>query len=268
MPSMGRGNIHEDRDIDSPNLEEQKPGDNLGGRAGDIRTVELSSNTVGPGATDKQGDFQQVDVIPDDRPDMFSSISSQTPTAPDLSNQGVIAENTMSKRAESHTAGAGEAETGVSHKQDASLSTYIGYSYYQFLELDNVGSIPTQDYQFLELQGCLHVPVCSILDIFIDQYFLHMHPMLPILDEGMFWDIYSQNPNPGGRNRKFSLLVFQAMLFACCNVSPDPGYLSVVPKADTTTYFQVCPPNHPEKAGVGYKAQGPHRDIPPSKASF
>lgn len=265
---MRRGNIDENRDIDSPNLEEQEPGDNLEGRASDIRTMELWNNTAGPGATEKQGDSQQVDVIPDDGPDVFSSISSQTPTAPDLSNQGVIAENTMSNRAEGHTAGAEEIETRVSHKHDASLSNYIGYSYYQFLSLDNVGSIPTQDYQFLELQGCLHVPVGSILDIFVDQYFLHMHPMLPILDEGMFWDIYSQNPKPGERNRKFSLLVFQAMLFACCNVSPDPGCLSVESMADMTLHFPVCPPKHPEKPGVRHKAQGPCRDIPPSKASF
>jgi hypothetical protein len=131
----------------------------------------------------------------------------------------------MSMRVEAHTAGPKEIETEVCQKHAASLSNYIGYSYYQFLALDNVGSIPIQDYQFLELQGCLHIPVRSILDIFVEQYFLHMHPMLPILDEGMFWDIYSQNPHARERSRKISLLVFQAMLFACCNVSPDPTCL-------------------------------------------
>lgn len=218
---MGRGNIDEDKDIDSHNFEEHELAGDLEGRADDIWAMALPNSTAGPGATDKQGDFQQVDVIPGDRPDVFSSISSQTPTAP-----------TMSNCVKAHIAGPEEIETEICHKHAASLSNYIGYSYYQFLALSNVGSIPIQDYQFLELQGCLHVPVCSILDIFVEQYFLHMHPMLPILDEGMFWDTYSQSPNSRERDRKFSLLVFQAMLFACCNVSLDPACLPVESMAD------------------------------------
>lgn len=96
---------------------------------------------------------------------------------------------------------------------------YISYSYYGFLVISNLAAIPQQDFQFLELQGCLHVPNRPILDTFIRHYFQHMHPMLPILDEGVFWDVYAQRPLAKQTDAKVSLLLFQAMLFACCNVS-------------------------------------------------
>ncbi|KAF5021355.1 hypothetical protein F66182_6600 [Fusarium sp. NRRL 66182] len=93
---------------------------------------------------------------------------------------------------------------------------YISYSYYHFLVISNIGSIPPQDYQFLELQGCLDVLQPPILDQFVRQYFLYMHPMLPILDESAFWDVYKQRGIPC-RPHKISLLLFQAMMFACCS---------------------------------------------------
>jgi hypothetical protein len=54
----------------------------------------------------------------------------------------------------------------------------------------NIHQIPQADFSFLELQGCLKVPVRPLLDEFIRQYFLHVHPTLPVVNEGDFWDIY------------------------------------------------------------------------------
>ncbi|KAH8648257.1 hypothetical protein BGZ61DRAFT_542417 [Ilyonectria robusta] len=102
-----------------------------------------------------------------------------------------------------------------------SPSSYIAYSYFPFITLGNLSSVPAQDFQFLELQGCLYVPSRPILDKFTRQYFLHMHPLLPALNEGDFWDMYFQHSNPRAPGRKISLLVFQAMLFLCCNFVPE-----------------------------------------------
>ncbi|RSL82131.1 hypothetical protein CEP52_017038, partial [Fusarium oligoseptatum] len=98
---------------------------------------------------------------------------------------------------------------------------YISYSYYQFLVISNISSLAEQDFQFLELQGCLHVLRPQILDQFVRQYFLHMHPMLPLLDEGAFWDAYTQRAGCREPRQKISLLLFQAMMFACCSYVPQ-----------------------------------------------
>ncbi|KAK1725881.1 LOW QUALITY PROTEIN: uncharacterized protein BDZ83DRAFT_730014 [Colletotrichum acutatum] len=94
---------------------------------------------------------------------------------------------------------------------------YNSYAYYQFLVLTNLSSMPPQDYRFLEQQGCLHIPVPTILDDFVRDYFLYVHPILPIIDERAFWDIYSQRSKSQPCGDKVSLLLFQSMLFSCCN---------------------------------------------------
>ncbi|KAL0768881.1 hypothetical protein CaCOL14_008189 [Colletotrichum acutatum] len=98
---------------------------------------------------------------------------------------------------------------------------YNSYAYYQFLVLTNLSSMPPQDYRFLEQQGCLHIPVPTILDDFVRDYFLYVHPILPIIDERAFWDIYSQRSKSQPCGDKVSLLLFQSMLFSCCNFLPQ-----------------------------------------------
>lgn len=72
-----------------------------------------------------------------------------------------------------------------------------------------------RDLGFLEAQGCFRLPTESVLDEFIRLYFLHVHPMLPLLHEGEFWDAYES-----GNER--SPLLLQAMMFASCTVSLPP----------------------------------------------
>lgn len=97
------------------------------------------------------------------------------------------------------------------------MTSDIVYSYYPFISASNIANIPPQDVNFLELQGCLRVPIRPLLDEFLQQYFLHVHPMLPLVNEGDFWDLYSQNPRSTSPDDRLSLLLLQTILFASCN---------------------------------------------------
>jgi hypothetical protein len=105
-----------------------------------------------------------------------------------------------------------------SSQQALQLNSDIVYSYYPFLSISNLPNVLSQDVNYLESQGCFRVPTKAILDEFIQQYFLHVHPLLPIFHEGDFWDIYCQQANSTITGQRISLLVFQAMIFSTCNV--------------------------------------------------
>jgi hypothetical protein len=95
------------------------------------------------------------------------------------------------------------------------------FSYYPFIKLGSISKIDPHDVNFLETQGCFRVPTRPILDEFIREYFLHIHPILPIINEETFWEIYEDyDSNLRGVSR-ISLLVFHAMLFASSSVSTE-----------------------------------------------
>lgn len=99
----------------------------------------------------------------------------------------------------------------------AEPATTVLYTYYPFLTVNNASQSFPQDFNFLEVEGCFHVPTKLVLDDLVHQYFVNVHPHLPLLSEADFWDSYHGNgPHP---KPKLSLLVFQAMLFAASNVS-------------------------------------------------
>ncbi|KAI1103601.1 fungal-specific transcription factor domain-containing protein [Jackrogersella minutella] len=100
--------------------------------------------------------------------------------------------------------------------QRVTVNADVTYSYYPFLSIDNLHNIMPQDVNYLESQGCFRVPTRAILDEFVQQYFLHIHPILPIINEGDFWDIYC-NPSFSDANEKISLVFFSAVLFSSCN---------------------------------------------------
>ncbi|KAK2923095.1 hypothetical protein FoTM2_017337 [Fusarium oxysporum f. sp. vasinfectum] len=93
----------------------------------------------------------------------------------------------------------------------------VMYSHYRFLTAGNIHAIPHQDVTYLEAQGCLHVPIAPILDVFMSKYFAHIHLFLPLIDEGDFWDMYSQSSQS---RDTISLVVLYAMLFTSCNFVP------------------------------------------------
>ncbi|KAJ3546142.1 hypothetical protein NM208_g2151 [Fusarium decemcellulare] len=67
------------------------------------------------------------------------------------------------------------------------------------------------DINYVESQGCLRVPERPILDHFVHNYFLSVHPILPILDETAFWDMYS-NQSTDSHVAKLPLMLFQTVL--------------------------------------------------------
>ncbi|KAB8238954.1 transcription factor domain-containing protein [Aspergillus alliaceus] len=75
------------------------------------------------------------------------------------------------------------------------------------------------DVTYLESKGCFRVPSDSYLDAFMLEYFLHVHPCVPILNEADFWNLYGHKDGMLGAS-KVSLLVFQAMLFAASAFVP------------------------------------------------
>ncbi|KAH7256021.1 hypothetical protein BKA59DRAFT_67350 [Fusarium tricinctum] len=93
----------------------------------------------------------------------------------------------------------------------------VMYSHYRYLSAGNIHAIPHQDVTYLEAQGCLHVPIAPILDVFMSKYFAHIHLFLPLIDEGDFWEMYSQSSRS---NNTISLFVLYAMLFTSCNFVP------------------------------------------------
>ncbi|CAG7558750.1 unnamed protein product [Fusarium equiseti] len=82
---------------------------------------------------------------------------------------------------------------------------------YAFLQVPDTKDLLPQDLQFLISQGCFIVPQRAALDDFLRQYFLHVHPMLPILNEKDFW--LSYNSVEGDVEYEMPMLVLQGVLF-------------------------------------------------------
>jgi hypothetical protein len=99
----------------------------------------------------------------------------------------------------------------------------VSYLSYPFLAINNLAALSAQDHAFLEIKGALHVPVKPMLDEFVRQYFLHIHPLLPLIDEAKYWSEYRQDERVGSTS-KISLMVLQAMIFTSCTVSPPFMY--------------------------------------------
>jgi hypothetical protein len=98
----------------------------------------------------------------------------------------------------------------------------VPFGCHSFLKLGKRRRASLGDITFLESQGCLHVPPITVLNDLVKQYFRHVHPTLPLLNEGQFWAMYTEQPgNFSGGSGRFSLFVFQAMLVASCPVSPS-----------------------------------------------
>lgn len=88
------------------------------------------------------------------------------------------------------------------------------YTNYLFLSTSPVSALSSQDLSFLESQGCLRVPMRPLLDDFLEKYFLYVHPLLPLIDEGDFWETYHATGEDWTKRDPISLCLFQAMLFS------------------------------------------------------
>lgn len=116
------------------------------------------------------------------------------------------------------------ARTGLqwSGEQSTRFGADITYTYYPFIEANNLSAIPPQDVNYLELQGCLRVPIKTIMDEFVKQFFTHVHPIMPLLNEGDFWEMYASQSQGTHVSTRLSLLMMQAMMFSVCGVSLKP----------------------------------------------
>ncbi|KAF9891856.1 hypothetical protein FE257_003341 [Aspergillus nanangensis] len=92
---------------------------------------------------------------------------------------------------------------------------HVNYTVYKFLDFRGAASLPREDVAFLSSKGSLAVPERGLMNEFIRQYFLQIHPSMPVLDEAEVWDIYEQRDGETDAGR-ISLFVFQALLFSSC----------------------------------------------------
>ncbi|KAH6972022.1 fungal-specific transcription factor domain-containing protein [Ilyonectria sp. MPI-CAGE-AT-0026] len=99
-------------------------------------------------------------------------------------------------------------------------SPELSFFCYPFITVTNIHQLHQQDAGFLECQGCLRVPIRPFLDEIVQHYFLHIHPFLPLLHEGDFWELYYRDPRYPPEE-PMPLLLLQAMLFAACTFISD-----------------------------------------------
>lgn len=123
-----------------------------------------------------------------------------------------------------------------SGEQSTRFGADITYTYYPFIELNNLSNLPPQDVNYLDFQGCLRVPTKTILDEFVRQFFLHVHPIMPLLNEGDFWEMYGSQSQGTHVSKRISLLMMQAMMFSVCGVSLR-GWIALRPVADFDQYI-------------------------------
>ncbi|KAK0111564.1 hypothetical protein ONS95_001915 [Cadophora gregata] len=109
------------------------------------------------------------------------------------------------------------------YASNSNLHPDMIYSYFDFLEAETLSHIAPEDFKFLEYKGCFHLPARPILDDLVREYFLHVHPVLPIIDEKAFWEMYFPREGNGKRamHQKIPLFVFRAMLFVSCGFISD-----------------------------------------------
>jgi len=93
------------------------------------------------------------------------------------------------------------------------MATSFHSDEYAFLENETL-FLSTQDTVFLTLKGSLSLPSRKLALCFVELYFQHVHPFVPMIDEYEFWRIWNRQSN-----EKLSLFLFQALLFASCPVS-------------------------------------------------
>uniref|UniRef100_A0A0B7K1V3 Oxidase FUB9 n=2 Tax=Bionectria ochroleuca TaxID=29856 RepID=A0A0B7K1V3_BIOOC len=101
-----------------------------------------------------------------------------------------------------------------------STNVFVPFYYHKYLQVADLQHLSPSQIHNLELEGCFQVPSQSVLNEFIRQYFIYVHPCLPLVNERTFWSIYSRTDNVQRKTSFFSLALFQAMLFAATRFVP------------------------------------------------
>ena len=100
------------------------------------------------------------------------------------------------------------------------LDDHVTFHYYEFLDLKSLSKVQQDDVRYLEFTGSLHIPARPVLNEIVREYFLHVHPVLPVVDERAFWAMYDDSMIDLNKPGKLSLFVFQSMLFAAAATVP------------------------------------------------
>lgn len=96
---------------------------------------------------------------------------------------------------------------------EGAQESFFHYAKCPFLSIGGTASLDPADLMYLAAKGCMQVPTFSLLEDFMKQFFVHVQPFTPLMDESMFWNMYEGKPTDG-QPRQIHLLLFQAMLFA------------------------------------------------------
>ncbi|EXA37108.1 hypothetical protein FOVG_11405 [Fusarium oxysporum f. sp. pisi HDV247] len=112
----------------------------------------------------------------------------------------------------------------------------------------DLSGISNEDIAYLQNKGCFDFPDKHILDELLPYYFDYIHPHMPFIDETEFWYMYRTHYNNteaplDSSQPSFSLLLFQAILFAATTCAPmsllrSLGYTSRS-KARRHAFFRV-----------------------------
>ncbi|KAH7142766.1 fungal-specific transcription factor domain-containing protein [Dactylonectria estremocensis] len=101
-------------------------------------------------------------------------------------------------------------------KQQSTGYSSVLFSFYHFVSAEMLLSLDQDDSICLEQRGCLHLPPKPVLYELIRQYFLHVHPTLPLINERNFWALYNAQPSAVTLAERIPLAVLQAMIFLAC----------------------------------------------------
>lgn len=77
------------------------------------------------------------------------------------------------------------------------------------------------DQAYLKSQSCFTLPSSGALYRLMTVYFQNVHPNLPLINEGDFWDLWPTSSDGGFRLGNFSLFVLHSMCFAASSFAPE-----------------------------------------------
>jgi hypothetical protein len=95
-------------------------------------------------------------------------------------------------------------------------NVFLPLHFFPFVNLPELRTLKATEVSFLECQGALALPIGEVMDVFAKNYFLYVHPCMPVIDEAYFWRHYRSVDKQG---EGFSILLMRAVLFAAVSVS-------------------------------------------------
>lgn len=104
----------------------------------------------------------------------------------------------------------------------------VPFGCHPFLEMCAPKRVAVEDLAFLEAQGCFHLPPTPVLAVWLNQYFLHVHPFIPLLNDTPFQSLWRTDME-GATSNRVSLFLFHSLLATTspvpCHSGIDPRYL-------------------------------------------